>query len=214
MKKFILILLTLILTLNVGCSSSKEEKISLYQRGLDLINEIDYIAENKEIVELIYTDEESLNLCQKIGSYDYGDPKAVYEIKNILDSTYNFLENKSNVNLPQESKDIIKERLIGSFSSIINAQAGTKSLTVASILSKGNAFKNNMTENTKTYLYTFEKSEYKFVVTFFNHQNGVVSAGANILINDEFNKLNKSEDFENYLNKASFNDINLVEVSE
>ncbi len=214
MKKSILLLLTLVLTFSVGCSSSKEENISLYQRGLDLINEIDYIAENEEIVKLIYSDEYSLALCQKIGAYDYGEPKAVYEIENLLDVIYNFVENESNVNLQQEAKDIMRKKTVNSFTSLINAQNGAKDLAVASILSKGSAFKNNMTGNTKTYLYTFEQSEYKFIVTFVSESKGVVSAEANIIINDEFNKLDKIEDFKSYLDKANFNDVNLVEVTK
>ncbi len=214
MKKSMLLLLTLVLAFSAGCSGPEEEKISLYQRGIDLINEIDYIAENKEIIKLMRTNDEALKLCEKIGSYDYTEPKAVYEIENLFDVTYNFFENESNVNLSQEAKDIVSARIIGSFPGLINAQNGAKDLAVASILSKGSAFKNNMTGNTKTYLYTFEQSEYKFVVTFFNHSNGVVTAEANIIINDEFNKLDKIEDFEIYLDSVKLNDINLVEVTD
>ncbi len=214
MKKFLMVGLILILVLCAGCSSSKEESISLYQRGLDLIAEIDYLAEHKEIVEIFYSDEEMGKLCKKIGSYDYSKPKAVYEIKNILESTVNYFEEDAKVTLSNEARSIIEEKLVFSFPSMINAQNGIKTLPVASVLTKENAFKNDMIGNIKTYLYTFDESEYKFIVTFINKGNGVVSAGANIIINDKMNKLDNLEDFKDYLYKAGLNNIDIDEVIE
>ncbi len=214
MKKSLVVLLILIIILCVGCSSSKEENISLYQRGLDLINEIDYLAEHEEITEIFYSDKEMVELCKKIGSYDYTKPKSVYEIKNILESTVNYFEEDTKIELSNEARSIIEEKLVFSFPSMINAQNGVKTLPVASILTKGNAFKNNMTENMKTYLYTFDDSNYQFIVTFINKGHGVVSAGANIIINDQMNELSTLEELKNYFHEAGLNYVDLVEITE
>lgn len=213
MKKIIISLLVLILLLTTGCTNSGEENISLYEKGLDLINEVDKMASNQEVIELMSYGTESLEFINEIASYEYNEVKAVYEIGNALQSTFNYLENNSGTSLSKEASDIIKNRVIGIFPNTINISNGAQTMAVASILTELDAFNYNMDEDVKSYLYLFEGVEYPFIVSFMNEGDGVVISQANIIINNNFTSSNSIEELEAHLGNIGFEDIKLNEIT-
>ncbi len=216
MKSLIAIITALFLGFSTNGTNIDVENISFKQKGLDLITEIDYLAEDEEAMKIFINDDELLQQIKEIGAYNYNKPKTIYEWQNSSNIINQYVEQTllQNPKISERSKTLLKNRVQSSFMSIINASSGIDAMTITSILNSGDVFKAKLDTDIKMYIYKFDDIEYSFIVNFYNHDNGIVGAGASIILNEEFNKLETIEDFEEFFGKISLEKPILIDVTE
>ena len=82
-------------TIVSGCSGSGQEpirEVSIYDKGIALIQKLDSIAESDAYSQIMTTSPEVLEILKEIGNGDYLEPKTVYEVKISLKDMDSFQE--------------------------------------------------------------------------------------------------------------------------
>ncbi len=204
------ICITVILT---ACTTAKvDNKLSLTDIGLRLINEVDTLAECEEYTSLYSANEEISNVIKGISGNDYKEPKAVFIIDNLDKMVY---ENMfSEIKLPDEIKNMAKDRFAAAVPSQLNAMNGAKTIAATSILNHGDSFIFDRLQATTTYLYIFDNG-YNFMVTFVPKDENIVDASVNIVINEDIgNCTNKEEVIKFFSDKLSFESVSVSMATE
>ena len=73
-----------------GCGAGEQkgkEQVSLYDRGLRLVERMDTMAESENYWNMMTSSEEMVSVIKEIGAQDYSDPRAVYQVKLSENST-------------------------------------------------------------------------------------------------------------------------------
>lgn len=85
MKKTISVILTASLLLLTACSTETvtTNNPSLEHKGLELIAEVDTLAENEEYIELFSGSKEFVTIIADIAKEDYKEPKEVFVVENL-----------------------------------------------------------------------------------------------------------------------------------
>lgn len=225
MKKTLALALSTLLIFMTACShlnTSSEEGISLYQRGLDLIAEIDYMADHEDTYQALLPSlpdpdkDELLASIRAIRGQDHQSPAQVYEVENIEESLFAYYSSAQDISLSAPAKDLLRDRLILAFPHLLTSadSRSVNDLILANILNRTKAFKANMEGNAKLYLYSFDQADYIFVLSFTNQSHGVVSATASIVFNQEIAAGASQEDLEEYIKGLGFDQVRLKPVNK
>lgn len=203
MKKFSILIFFLLLTLAItACGKSDDfhnEEEALFDLGLEVTKTMQEIVYSEEYVSL-YAPIEFGEEIVKFQATDYDSPIAVYSVE--IPSVKEILSKIGSENIADYDKlsDNLKEQLnhrvsFGSIVSSINAQSGTSTMALCSLLMATKYDKDIELDKSIAYLYVFEKGM-PIVVTFTNdgHANGQF-----LLLNDS----NSYEDISGIFNKYS-----------
>ena len=155
--------------------------LTLEDRGLELIGEVDTLAENKGYMTLLSGSHELEALIEAIGEADYREPEKVFQIEDLDQIILNKMLGEHQ--LSGEILPLIKGKFASVLPSQINAMGGAKYMAVASILSHQASFIDEELVTTTTYLYDFGH-EYWFMVTFVPDEEGIVNTNVSLLVNE------------------------------
>ncbi len=190
-----------------GCAPAagetpEKDKVSLYDRGLRIIEQMDTMAECEEYWNMMTSSEEMGAVIREIGAQDYSSPRAVYQIKQSkesMDLLINYLGGESSYNeLPQELRTELERRLTSSIASRFSAMAGVEALGAASVISLSDHFiDSSLTENL-TYFYIYD-SGYWGAVTFLPYEEGIVHASGLMIKSDGFGGADEEELFREFM---------------
>ncbi len=201
MKKMMITTAIVIASLLTTSCSSKNS-VSLYQKGLELTNKMDTLAESEDYITLISMSTEMKELIKEIGDSDYSNPKTVYEIDGIDTAFMELLTQQTEVTLNKEIENIAKIRFSTAIASQINAQKGSMYLATSSCITLSDNFILKGLEQQKTYLFIYEDG-YNSIVTFIPYAENIVGATANIVINESLSQVESTEEvidfFENVM---------------
>lgn len=199
MKKiFVLVLASALLLSLFGCKGAQKEK-SLYNEGLELISDIDKMAESDSYLNMMSGDPEIGKIVKDIGSGDYSLPSVVYTVTGIEEEMLKVLTDGQDVG--EDIKRILKTKLAPVLPSQINALGGVFNLASANILTHGDSFISDEITSSKTYIYKYD-SKYSFIVTFTPTGTGIINAFANVVINEELSKCDSNEAIAQFLKDA------------
>lgn len=207
---FVGICITVILT---ACTTAiVDNKLSLTDIGLRLINEVDTLAECEEYTSLYSANEELSNIIKGISDNDYKEPKTVFIIDNLDKMVYeNML---SGIKLPNEIENMVKDRFAIAVPSQLNAMNGATTIAATSILNHGDSFIFEGLQTTTTYLYIFDNG-YNFMVTFVPKDENIVNASVNVVINDDIGKCTNTEEIIKFFrDKLSFESVSVSMATE
>ncbi len=213
-KTWIAIFLTSVIV--SGCSGSGQEpiqEVSLYDKGVALIQKLDSIAESDVYSQIMTTSPEVLEILKEIGNGEYSEPKTVYEVKISLQDMDSFQElyggDISFEELPEELQLDFRHRLVDSIPAMITASNGTDALAAVSMVTREDYFLDDKLAEEVLYFYVYE-GNYWGAVTFSPHEQGIVSAsGKFVALGDqEWDK----QKFEEAL--SSFGEFLGIEVTE
>lgn len=167
-----------------GCSGTTEQEavreVSLYDRGLAVLQKIDSMAESEAYSQIMTTSPEVLEILKEIGEGSYSEPQIVYEVKISLENT-DFLQelygdsSSSFEEVPEELRTDLQHRLVESVPTIISANNGTAALAAVSIATGEDYFIDNHLSEEVLYFYVYE-GKYWGAVTFTPHEEGIVAA--------------------------------------
>mgnify|MGYP007049774313 CR=1 FL=1 len=213
MKKFVAALFALSMLVSLtGCVTKTTGATPLADKGLNLINEVDKLAECEEYIALFSSSGEITNVIKSIAENDYDDPKAIFVIKD-LDAIV-FKNMMPEVKLPTDIESMVKGRFAGALPSQINAMNGAISLAATSILSHSGSFIYRELTDPVAYLYTYDNG-YSFMVTFTPRDENIVNASVSIVINDGLSRCSTREDVVSFFVEAlSFGDVSVSAVTK
>ena len=169
-----------------GCGTEKEQdKVTLYQKGLEVIERMDLIAECKDYISLTSYDE-LVNLIDKIAEKDYTKPDAVYQItitEDAIKKTLSLAAEKD-LEISEEILPSVYQRFISAVPTALNAVEGSSALAVTSILTADTAFLYQDLEEYTIYLYLYQDA-YSAAVVFFPMEEGIVRGTGSFIVNDQ-----------------------------
>lgn len=198
-----------------GCSGSERiREVSLYDKGIALLQKLDSIAESDTYGQIMTTSPEVLEILKEIGDGDYSEPKTVYEVKISLKDMDSFQElfgdfDISFEELPEELQLDFQHRLVDSIPAMITASNGTDALAAVSMITGEDYFLDDNLAEEVLYFYVYE-GKYWGAVGFSPHEQGIVSASGKFvaLEDQEWDK----QKFEETLN--SFGGFLGMEITE
>ncbi len=169
MKKFSIVILVFLLALTMTACGKSHNEEALIDLGLEVTKTMQEMVYSDEYISL-YAAIEFEDEIVKFQATDYDSPIAVYsvEIPNAKDVLLKL--GSENIDDYDKLSDNLKEQLEQrvSFSSIIssiNAQSGTKTMALCSILTATKYDKDMELDKNIAYLYVFEKGA-PIAVTF------------------------------------------------
>ena len=180
MKKYILAVLAISMLLT-GCGANVNVNIvSLYDKGLEMAQVIDKMAEDDTYFTLFSENENLKEIVQKIASQDYTTPKQVYAVTGAGDIVLKVVQ------LPEDEtlQHVIEQKTSSVWTTQINGIQGAEFLAATSILMYDESFLYEGLKVPTTYLYTYD-GEYSVAITYIPYENGVVKATASILKVDD-----------------------------
>lgn len=210
-KKIYICALILLMSLFAMTACGKKDDKSLYEHGLDLADTIVEAAEVEEYWEAMgIRGENFLEQIENITSGKYKEPKKVYALTVSHDGLSNMLE-EMDLDVDELSEDLqnlIGNRMFGSLANQVNAQSGSESLVVSSVLNATKTFVCDKLESNCMYIYLYKKGT-PISVTFIKGEDGSVSATATFLMAESL-----GEDLEEALEDIEIFDELGIEIEE
>lgn len=193
--KLMVILMIIVLDIiivRIVSGSNREEAagesgdISLYDRGLGLIESMNSLAGDDNYRKMIGMSQECESIINDITAMDYTTLKQVYRVTNI-DDIMNFTMYMSGVDdstFKGESKDYIKSRYADSVGNVLmSSKSGVMALATSSIFTRQEFFVDKSVTEPLLYVYIYEDA-YPVLVSYIPGLDGAVSAKACYLIID------------------------------
>lgn len=187
-----------------SCSKSNtvdNNRTSLYQKGLELTNQMDNLAESEDYITLISASTEMTKIIKEIGDADYSKPIAVYEIDGIDTAYMELLTVQYKVTLSDEIEKIARDRIASAVAPQINAQKGAMFLAASSCINVSDSFIFHGLEQQKTYFFIYDNG-YHSIVTFTPHDNNIVEAKANFVKNEILSEAKTTGDIESFFQSS------------
>ena len=187
----VILLLTLIFVLS-GCG----EKKRLVDHGMDVVKLIEEAINSEEYVMIYSASEQIARVIDGVAEGDFSEPEAVYSITINEDD----LLEMADVDLDDVSESlqkVMKSKMAGALSNMINARAGADSLAASSIISMGKTFVYGDKIENQIYLYTFEDAK-PIMVSFVAGEDGAVNASGTIILTDDF-EVDSADELEDIL---------------
>ena len=187
----VILLLTLIFVLS-GCG----EKKRLVDHGMDVVKLIEEAINSEEYVMIYSASEQIARVIDGVAEGDFSEPEAVYSITIDEDD----LLEMADVDLDDVSESlqkVMKSKMAGALSNMINARAGADSLAASSIISMGKTFVYGDKIENQIYLYTFEDAK-PIMVSFVAGEDGAVNASGTIILTDDF-EVDSADELEDIL---------------
>ena len=212
MKKNISALLAAVLLLSAvltgilsGCgagSSSETEGPSLYQQGKEAIVLLREMVQSDDYLSMTAANKAVKEQLKTNASGDYQAVTGCYEIILTEEKVLALTEDSKFSELPDSlQKYFLKDRLVGSLASRINAQAGAEAAAAAAVCTAGRLFVKDDLKNPALYLYTFQDTA-PVLVSFIPGDGGAVSAVATLVLSPEFQSVASAEDAQAALEKV------------
>ncbi len=185
MKRSLLICTLALILLALSFTSCGGKKMSAEDCGEEIIYLLDEMVNSDEYIEMYVSSSvyqnELKDTVDKLRKGDYSDPQAIYELS---------LENTDLADefdgLPKDLESYMNSKYAVSFSSQINAAAGTTALMASSVFTASKSFVcDEIYENT-VLLYVFEDG-CPIVVSFSPGESDAVSVSATFILHEEFN---------------------------
>ncbi len=210
-KRVYICALIFLLSLFAMTACGKKDDKSLYEHGLDLADTIVEAAEVEAYWEAMgIRGENFLEQIENITSGKYKEPKKVYALTISHDGLSNMLE-EMDLDVDELSEDLqnlIGNRMFGSLANQVNAQAGSDTLVVSSVLNATKTFVCDKLESNCMYIYLYKKGT-PISVTFIKGEDGSVSASATFLMAESL-----GEDLEEALEDIELFDELGIEIEE
>ena len=189
MKKKILVVLFVILILSLTACGSKKEQVSLYERGLEVVDLMDEMADSQSYVQMFTGNAKISDVIQNNTNGDYSKPQTVYEVVLRKDNYQGLIGNEDiQTTMSDELERIMKKKVNASLITQINAYGGSENLAASTICTAGISFVNKEEKDDAIYIYVYENTA-PVAITFLQEGNDIVSANGTFLFGEELMNL-------------------------
>lgn len=163
-----------------GCG----EKKSLADHGMDVVELIEEALNSEEYVMVYSASEQIARVIDGVAGGDFSEPEAVYSITIDEDDLLDMADVDFD-DMSDSLQKVMKSKMAGALSNMINARAGAESLAASSIISMGKTFVYEEEIENQIYLYIFEDAK-PIMVSFVAGEGGAVNASGTIIFTDDF----------------------------
>ena len=185
MKKKILVVLFVILILNLTACGSKKEQVSLYERGLEVVDLMDEMADSQSYVQMFTGNTQISEVIQSNTNGDYSKPQAVYEVVLQKDNYQGLLGNEdTQIAMSDELERIMEKKVNASLITQMNAYGGSENLAASTICTTDIFFVNSEIKEDVIYIYVYENTA-PVAITFLQEGNDIVSANGTFMFGEE-----------------------------
>lgn len=186
------------MTLLLGCAAfgkignaAAEKEQFLLTESLRLTSDMDELADSKEYLSLFTVSDSIDKIASEIGKQDYTAPKSAYLLElpdDMLDQMAGSLGGNENP-LKGMSESVLKKlrfKMNGStLSNLINSYAGSEVLAVTSALTWGKSYLQPDDWSKNTVVLLLYDGNYSSMVSFAQSGDGIISASAGFVKNNE-----------------------------
>ena len=185
MKKKNLVIFSVILILSLTACGSKKEQISLYERGLEVVDLMDEMADSQSYVQMFTGNAKISDVIQNNTNGDYSKPHTVYEVVLRKDNYQGLIGNEDiQTTMSDELERIMKKKVNASLITQINAYGGSENLAASTICTAGISFVNKEEKDDVIYIYVYENTA-PVAITFLQEGNDIVSANGTFMFGEE-----------------------------
>lgn len=181
-----IIVVKLILNSDKGGKDNASDRMSLYDRGLDMISSMNAMAGDDNYRKMIGMPQEVESIINDILAMDYSEPKQVYRVTN-LDDIMNLTMYMSGVDentFEGETKDYVKRKFAGTICNVIMGKSsGAMALAASSCFARQDIFVDSTVTEGTLYIYVYENA-YPVFVSFMPGEDGAVLANSSYMILD------------------------------
>lgn len=181
-----IIVVKLILNSDKGGKDNASDRMSLYDRGLDMISSMNALAGDDNYRKMIGMPQEVESIINDILAMDYSEPKQVYKVTN-LDDIMNLTMYMSGVDentFEGETKDYVKRKFAGTICNVIMGKSsGAMALAASSCFARQDIFVDSTVTEGTLYIYVYENA-YPVFVSFMPGEDGAVLSNCSYLILD------------------------------
>ena len=189
MKKKILVVLFVILVLSLTACGSKKELVSLYERGLEVVDLMDEMADSQSYVQMFTGNTQISEVIQSNTNGDYSEPQAVYEVVLQKDNYQGLIGNEdTQITMSDELERIMEKKVNASLITQMNAYGGSENLAASTICTTDIFFVNSEIKEDVIYIYVYENTA-PVAITFLQEGNDIVSANGTFMFGEELMNL-------------------------
>ena len=204
MKKSLFILICIFALLLGGCANRQNTPLG---RGLELIDELEFLIKSDEAVELYgITGEQYKDEIEVLREVDFSELDCVYKVTY---DTRELLEQMLGREISDELFDVYEEKAAPSFASTINADESMESIVLSSCFSVGKGFECKAIEEDMMYFYIYDGAVVG--VSFNDGEDDACHASATLVFNKNLVTLSV-DDFEESLESIIDCDCNVEKV--
>ena len=204
MKKSLFILICIFALLLGGCANRQNTPLG---RGLELIDELEFLIKSDEAVELYgITGEQYKDEIEVLREVDFSALDCVYKVTY---DTRELLEQMLGREISDELFDVYEEKAAPSFASTINADESMESIVLSSCFSVGKGFECKAIEEDMMYFYIYDGAVVG--VSFNDGEDDACHASATLVFNKNLVTLSV-DDFEESLESIIDCDCNVEKV--
>jgi hypothetical protein len=171
---------------NGADTNSATANVSLYDRGLSLVQEMNVLINDENYRKMVGVSAELESTVLELAGMDYTQPKAVYKVTN-LDDYLELLMYMSEVDensFKGEVKEYTDRKIAENLgNTVMSMLSGTSALAASSLVKKTDLFVDASVTEPLVYVYIFDES-YPVFVSFIPGEDGAVSATGTYVIVD------------------------------
>lgn len=220
MKRFSAIAAMLVLTLTcAACQSGKDAgskytSKSLYSEAVDLSQKISILSKDDAYIGLLSHSDVLQEKISQVAKQEFKQPKAVYEITGVKESTLAIMNEDTKDGLSKEVEEIIRERFVTAVCSQINSLNGAEFMAAASMLSVRTAFHSEGLKEPVIYLCVYD-DDYGTMIAYTPYEEEIVDATANIISMSGLSDTVSEEEVSNLIKKIpGMKDVTVKEVEK
>ena len=183
MKTSLCVLLSLGMLLGFGACSEQNRPMSreaLNQKGMELVEQMDSLAESKAYTQSMTNSEELTSLIEKIGKEDFSKPQKITRIV-LPDKAFDaYFSQISGETLSDEIRVVMEKKMLPSVISTINESDGTSMIAVSATLAVDGIFNAGGQQENQLWIYQFP-GNYSVVVSFYFQKDGLAEGNAQLV---------------------------------
>jgi hypothetical protein len=171
---------------NTQDASTDVVPVTLYDRGINLIQEMNTIINDENYRKMIGVSEELESNVDELAEMDYTQPKAVYRVTNLEDyvNLAMYMSEVDENSYKGEAKEYADKVLKANLGTTLMAQvSGTMAIAASSLVKKTDMFVDTSVTETEVYVYIYDEA-YPVFVSFTPGEDGAVSATGTYVIVD------------------------------
>ena len=168
----------------------KEEKVSLEDRGLEVIEIMNEKIHSEAYSKMLLTSSlMDTEAYQKLKECTYDTPDKIYRITMADDAIDNLLKIETNTDVDLESlssnlREVFYTQIFGSYMNIINSKAGAEALAVQSCFASDKMFVSDEKNLKCMYVYEYA-DQYPIAVVFIGSEDGAARAIGYFVLNED-----------------------------
>lgn len=204
-----------------GCQSARIENGGsaglLYDKGLELTVEMDYLAESSQFIDLMSSSPSILDAIGNMSAGDYSSPLAVYRIDIPEEAVFSALSLVSEKDfapdlLPKGIKKAILKRCSLSAASMLNGIEGAEHLAATSVINASRSFLYDGLGSPCLFIYEYG-GDFSSIVSFVPEEDGVVSAASYFIKTSSIKDLqNSSGNFAGIAESLNLSGITIEQI--